>query len=1168
MSVLGEVVVRLTAEISGLKRSLTESQRLFNNFADKVKKSSTDLWDFGEKAAEFGSIVATALGAAGAAGVKYNADMETATTAFETLLGSAEAAKKMIADLQQFANVTPFEFPGVQKSAKLMLAMGFSAQEIIPNLNAVGNAVAAIGGGDDVLNGVTLALGQMMTKGKVSAEEMNQLAERGIAGWDIMAQKLGMSKAELMNLSAQGKIFADQALPALINGMNERYAGAMEKQSQTFKGMLSTVKDWMNQTLGTMTQPIFERITQGLREFMQAIQDLKRNGSLDAWVRQVQSGFTALWDTMVWVGKALVTIAKTLIEHWGTVSTVLLGVVSAIAAFKVLTVVINLLGLLRGALLVTAEAGGILNAVMVANPLYLLAAAIGVVIAACYALYRAWTANWGGIRDKTYAVMNLISAYASSMLTNIAIGFNRFKAGVFTLLSGIMNAVLPVVHLIGRLAPGFEAGFANIQQSVAQSVDDIQLNLEGLQATAVGASDAISKASDGVAQAFSSWETPADTATAGVTETTQSTFDFATAMAQAKQAVDAAGDSVKGAADKTSSHGERMAKVAEEVKSAWQMSVDTMTFKLGVLDAEEEKALAQLGNHADKAQEVAVKTDFLNKKMLDQTALIENLRGEYQRLADEKGQDDEATRRAYLEMVKADAEMAKMKCEVASLTDELADQEKQFNGLSGKVVDLAKRYRDDLAKALDDHRQKSKETRDRLADDERQVTDNYKKELQSRADALANFVGLFDAVEHKKVNGSELLANLGGQVSTFRDWQTNLKALGGRGLSTGLMEELQKLGPKAADQVAALTTLTDAQLQQYVALWQEKSNLARSEAVNELSDLAVETQQKISELRQKATIQLQSYTQEWQQKTAEIRENALKDLRIMVDDAEKMGAQMVTRLAAVIAQASPELAVALQGFDPKAPQGDSSKAAQDQKKAVLQATAEQKAGVITANQETVATVLQTWTDAATQLFSEQTLIKDQTMTTWQTLQGQLSVLWAKMLLNAKTTWADMRKFLFEVTDSVSSRFNTLVASANRWGVSLVSTFINGIRSQFSRLSQVLFDMTSMVNAYMPHSPAKVGPLSSLGETGPGLVRVFADGIEQSLPYLARATAKMASIASPDVSSNGCPMTVTVATGLAAVSANGATFNISITGSNGEEIWQQLERQLARRGVKF
>jgi tape measure domain-containing protein len=192
-------------------------------------------------------------------GVSLNASAEQTQTAFSTLLGGGEAAKGFLDELRGFAASTPFEFPELADSAKKMLAFGFAAEDILPMMTNVGDAVSALGGGQAEMDRVTMALGQMSAKGKVSAEEMGQLAELGVPAWQMLADSMGLSVAEVMKLASEGKLAADTAIPALLAGMNETFGGGMQAQATTFNGLLSTLKDNASLALQAFTGPLFEQ---------------------------------------------------------------------------------------------------------------------------------------------------------------------------------------------------------------------------------------------------------------------------------------------------------------------------------------------------------------------------------------------------------------------------------------------------------------------------------------------------------------------------------------------------------------------------------------------------------------------------------------------------------------------------------------------------------------------------------------------------------------------------------------------------------------------------------------------------------------------------------------------------------------------------------------------
>ena len=169
-------------------------------------------------------------------------NMQQAKIGFTTLLGSASAATKMVKDLQEFAAQTPFEFVGLQDTAKKMLAFGFEAKSIIPSLRSLGDAMSALGGGSEAMDRVVRAMGQMRSKGRAQAEELLQLAEAGIPVYQILQEELNMTGAEVAKIGEKG-VKADVVIKALMTGLDKRFGGGMAAQAGTWQQVLSNLAD-------------------------------------------------------------------------------------------------------------------------------------------------------------------------------------------------------------------------------------------------------------------------------------------------------------------------------------------------------------------------------------------------------------------------------------------------------------------------------------------------------------------------------------------------------------------------------------------------------------------------------------------------------------------------------------------------------------------------------------------------------------------------------------------------------------------------------------------------------------------------------------------------------------------------------------------------------------
>lgn len=191
---------------------------------------------------------AAAVGA-GSFAMRTASSAETVEMGFETMLGSAEAARDMMGDLADFAARTPFELDGLQQSAKQMMAYGFAAEDVIPMLRSVGDATSALGSGQEGINQVTRALGQMKAKGKVSAEEMLQLTEVGIPAWEFLAEAIGTDTAGAMDAVSEGAVDASTGISALTQGMDREFGGLMEKQAKTIPGIMSNIAGSIKQPL-------------------------------------------------------------------------------------------------------------------------------------------------------------------------------------------------------------------------------------------------------------------------------------------------------------------------------------------------------------------------------------------------------------------------------------------------------------------------------------------------------------------------------------------------------------------------------------------------------------------------------------------------------------------------------------------------------------------------------------------------------------------------------------------------------------------------------------------------------------------------------------------------------------------------------------------------------
>ena len=207
-------------------------------------------------------------------GLKAAANIEQVQIGLEAMLGSASEARGFLEEIQEFAAKTPFEFAGVADASRRILAFGTSVgiarDEVIPTITTIGNLVSVLGGTQESVDSVVRAFGQMASKGKISQEELLQLAEAlpGFNANAAIAAALGLSVGESMEAITAGEVDATTGINALLTGMAKfpGAAGAMEKQSQTLLGVFSTFKDTLSIELTKAFQPVIPQIKESLTE--------------------------------------------------------------------------------------------------------------------------------------------------------------------------------------------------------------------------------------------------------------------------------------------------------------------------------------------------------------------------------------------------------------------------------------------------------------------------------------------------------------------------------------------------------------------------------------------------------------------------------------------------------------------------------------------------------------------------------------------------------------------------------------------------------------------------------------------------------------------------------------------------------------------------------------
>jgi tape measure domain-containing protein len=226
--------------------------------------------DVAQKATLLGGALAVAGGAA-AFGVASKMDSLT-----RALAGSSANAEDLTAQLTRLKEVA--RLPGlgfeeaIQGSVKLQAA-GLSAQLAERSLKSFGNALALSGGGKDQLDGVITALGQISSKGEISAEEINQIAERVPQIRQLLSQAFGTSDTEAIQAMGLGSAEAIERIVAAAETLPKATGGFQNALENFQDGLKTAIKP-----LGDGIATAFVSIEGPLQRFLGVLE--KRMGQI------------------------------------------------------------------------------------------------------------------------------------------------------------------------------------------------------------------------------------------------------------------------------------------------------------------------------------------------------------------------------------------------------------------------------------------------------------------------------------------------------------------------------------------------------------------------------------------------------------------------------------------------------------------------------------------------------------------------------------------------------------------------------------------------------------------------------------------------------------------------------------------------------------------------
>ncbi|MCK5603280.1 tape measure protein [Candidatus Pacearchaeota archaeon] len=403
--------------------------------------------------------------------LKQAGDFEQVEIAFEAMLGSAEAAKELLDGLKEDARRTPFTLPGILDAGKRLLAMGIEAGRLRDTIKILGDVAAGVG--IDKLPNLVLALGQVKAATKLRGSELRQFTEAGVPLLAELAESLGKTPAEIQELISKGAIsFEDvrKALENLTTGSG-RFADLMERQSKSFLGMLSNIKDFVNINAIAIGKELLPQAKAIAKEFLTLLEVNKEIIKTRAvkFFKEMSVVIGILFKSIMAIVEGILNITDAL----GGLGNVIKNVTLLMLGFVSLQIISGIgattqavFGLI-GAMKTLGTAALFTQAKMIAMPLLIGAAviALGLIIEDVIAFFRGKNSITGvvieSVRNAFIAVIEEVAGFLSNITNQIA----NFVKSPIQSLAGFIKSGFGMIGLGPDTAPAAGGGGTTNNQS-------------------------------------------------------------------------------------------------------------------------------------------------------------------------------------------------------------------------------------------------------------------------------------------------------------------------------------------------------------------------------------------------------------------------------------------------------------------------------------------------------------------------------------------------------------------------------------------------------------------------------------------------------------------------------------------------------------------------------
>ena len=439
-----------TKEIKKQKAEINKSSKIIKGWGDSANNAFKSVLG---SAAKVGAAIATLGGALSVAGI-----VSFANSAIEGFNAAQEAETKLEAVLQNVPSIMSQGADAAARAKDELVGLTDQMDEygvVAGDVSVAGlQQMATFQLSEKTLKKLAPGMADLLAQQKgLNATQEDAVSIGNMIGKVMSGQTSALSRAGIVMSEYQEKVIksgTEEEKAAMLAKVLEQNVGGVNKAlAQTDAGKVAVAGNLIGRAsdaIGEKLMSVKGQLADLLIQYMPQIQEAAMNlaGQIDTWITNNKDTIADAFETAMNIGKtAFETIGNAIsffIDNANWLIPVLAAVVGGFAAFNVISTIVTIFSTLTTVIRGAAVAGGILNAVMMANPFGLIAAAIGVVIGVIALLI----ANFDKVKAVAQTVIDKVVGFVTTLkdaFVQLATEIKDGIVGAFNYVKGKVTAV-------------------------------------------------------------------------------------------------------------------------------------------------------------------------------------------------------------------------------------------------------------------------------------------------------------------------------------------------------------------------------------------------------------------------------------------------------------------------------------------------------------------------------------------------------------------------------------------------------------------------------------------------------------------------------------------------------------------------------------------------------